>query len=317
MKLKGTSYYFAICLLVFFCSCGGKKDSPKIGNLDFGEVNPGKESEILLPIEFNNAARENPEAFLEFEYKNSLNEPIPNVIFKVSSKVVSGKFKIKPSDVGPDGNVKLEVQFSENANEKDYEGYLMLVNASDELKQNITFGDSTNSTSINNKIGVFHAKYVVPTPQWKLYLMYVLAFLFVSLLLWLLIIRNKVYPPMTGTINTPEGAIKLNGYRMFYIYSGEIPKTAKQGFVSALFTGKIGKKSILSLQEDGKSCHILVTTQSTPKGIRNRLSISDSSIAISKGQNVLYDQCDYVISKSDVKLKFEFVYSNIKHQQTI
>jgi hypothetical protein len=317
MKLKNRSYYFAICFLVFFCSCGGKKDSPKIGSLDFGEVNPGRTSEVLLPIEFNNAAINNPEAFLEFEYKNSLNEPIPNVIFKVSSNVVSGRFKIKPSDVGPDGNVKLGVQFSEKATEKDYEGYLMLVNASEELKQNITFGDSTNSTSINNKIGEFHAKYVVPTPQWKLYLMYALAFLLVSLLLWLLFIRNKVYPPMTGTINTPEGAIKLNGYRMFYIYSGEIPKAAKQGFLSSLFTGKIGKKNVMALMEDAKSNFVLVTTQSTPKGIRNRLSLSDNSLTITKGQNVLYDQCDYVISKSEAKIKFEFVYSNIKHQQTI
>lgn len=222
MKLKGTSYYFAICLLVFFCSCCGEKDSPKIGSLDFGEVNPGKASEVLLPIEFNDAAMNNPEAFLEFEYKNSLNEPIPNVIFKVSSNVVSGKFKIKPSDVGPDGNVKLGVQFSENATEKDYEGYLMLVNASDELKQNITFGDSTNTTSINNKIGVFHAKYVVPMAEWLFWTILILSvFIVIGTFVFILTRDNMPFGNKTfkyGTIGFPNGEIPSAKLEKFAIY---------------------------------------------------------------------------------------------------
>lgn len=316
MRLIKLSY--TVLLSLFLFSCGDKDKAPKIGELDFGEVNPEKSITKTMTIDFNPAAQSDPNAFLEFQFVSTDGKPLNDVSFKIQGKPTSeNKFKIKHADLDPNHKVKIEIIFSQKAKEKDYNGYLMLINSSDELKQNITYGDASVVKNLHEQVGVFHAKYVVPTPQWKLYLMYALAFLFVSLVLWLLIIRNKVYPPMTGTINTPEGAIKLNGYRMFYIYSGEIPKAAKQGFFSSLFTGKIGKKSIMSLQEDGKSCHILVTTQSTPKGIRNRISLSDNTISITKGQNVLYDQCDYVISKSDSKLKFEFVYSNIKHQQTI
>ena len=244
-------------------------------------------------------------------------QAINGIKFKLGARVINNKFRISPKDVDPNGKLNVGIIFPAGSKEQDYLGYLMLTDASNDLKQNISLNDTANVVNLNNKIADFHATYNVPLPTWELYSIYFLIFLLSSFLIWLVIIRNKIYPPMTGTINTPEGAIKLNGFRAFYIYGGQIPKNAQQGMISSIFTGKIGKKSTMSLTDDGISCFILVSTQSTPKGIRNRLSLSDNSLTIFKGQNVLYDQCDYVISKANSKTKFEFIYSNIKHKQTI
>jgi len=311
-------FQFLFIFLFIFSSCNfGDNQNNKIGELDFGEVNPGKVIEKTFTVEFNPAAQNDKSAFLEFEFVDKSGQAINGIKFKLGARVINNKFRISPKDVDPNGKLNVGIIFPAGSKEQDYLGYLMLTDASNDLKQNISLNDTANVVNLNNKIADFHATYNVPLPTWELYSIYFLIFLLSSFLIWLVIIRNKIYPPMTGTINTPEGAIKLNGFRSFYIYGGQIPKNAQQGMISSIFTGKIGKKSTMSLTDDGISCFILLSTQSTPKGIRNRLSLSDNSLTIFKGQNVLYDQCDYVISKANSKTKFEFIYSNIKHKQTI
>jgi len=234
---------FAILIgyILFFTSCG-EQVATSSSSLDFGEVNPGKSIVKTMTIDFNDAAKSDKSSFLEFQFCDSIGSPVPNVTFLVGKRKINGqKFRITPADLDPNNKVRISIQFSQNAVEKNYSGYLMLVNASDELKQNISNPDSKEPINIHQKIGEFKANYKVPMPAWQEYIYYALAFLLVFLLLWVGFIRDKVYPPMTGIINSPEGQIKLNGFKEFYIYGGAIPARANQGFISRLFSGKVGK----------------------------------------------------------------------------
>ena len=311
---------FAVLIgFIMFVSSCGEKAATSSGSLDFGEVNPGKMIEKTLTLDFNAAAKADKAAFLEFQFCDSIGSPVPNVTFLVGKRKINGqKFRITPADLDPNNKVRISIQFSQNAAEKDYSGYLMLVNASDELKQNISHPDTKTPINVHQKIGAFKATYKVPMPAWQEYLFYAVAVLLVSILLWIVILRDKVYPPMSGIVNSPEGPIKLSGFKEFYIYGGAIPTKANQGFVSKLFFGKVGKYKAMAFEHSGNNSFVLICTHNTPKGIRNKLSLSDSNVlSITKGQNILYDQCDYEIHHIGTNQKFEFIYSNSKHQLTI
>jgi len=305
-------YFLAALTVVLMVSCS---ESIKKGELDYGEVNPQTRKEKTISIDFNSAARADRNAFLEFEFVDANGRPFNDATFYLHDRVVNGRFKITPDDIDPNGKVKVGIEFPSGATEKEYTGALMLVNASSDLLENITYGDSTNIISIKTNVADVKAQYVVPMPSWQKYIIYSLIIFIACILIWSLVIRNKVFPKMTGTINTPEGAIKLNGFRMYYIYSGSAPKSSMQGFFSTFFSGKIGKKRIMAL-DDGKNSFILISPQKTPKGVRNRISVSDNSLRLA-GQNTLYDTCEYSVTKLESNLKFDFIYSNIKHKQTI
>ena len=307
-------FAFLVGFLMFVSSCGEKAVTSS-GSLDFGEVNPGKKIEKTLTLDFNAAAKADKAAFLEFQFCDSLGAPVENITFLVGKRKVQGqKFRVTPADLDPNNKVRISIDFAQNAKEKEYAGYLMLVDASDELKQNISHPDTKTPINVHQKIGAFKATYKVPMPAWQEYMYYALAFLLVILLLWIGFIRDKVYPPMTGIINSPAGQIKLNGFKEFYIYGGAMPARANQGFISRLFTGKVGKYQTMAFDQPGFNSYILVSTQKTPKGIRNKLIPSDITLlTITKGQNILYDQCDYEIHHNGTNQKFDFIYFNKNH----
>ena len=210
MRLFKLNYF--VLLSLFFFSCGEKVNAPKVGEMDFGEVNPNKSIEKTMSVGFNPAAKSDPNAFLEFEFVNKDGQPHNDISFEIRNRKTAGnKFKIKPADVDPNGKVKIEIHFSENAKEKDYNGYLMLINSSDDLKQNITYGDTTNLINLHEKVSYFHAKYVIPMAKWIFWTILILSLLIVIGTTAFILTRNNMpFGNKTfkyGTIGYPNGEL--------------------------------------------------------------------------------------------------------------
>ena len=178
--------------IVFLSSCGDNSIVSN-GNLDFGEVNPGQKIEKNLTIDFNAAAKSDKSAFLEFEFCDSLGSPISEITFIVGQRKFQGqKFRITPTDLDPNNKVRIGIQFSANATEKDYAGYLMLVNASDELKQNISNPDTKKNINVLEKIGTFKATYRVPMPTWLFWSVILLSITIVAFIIFFILTRNNM-----------------------------------------------------------------------------------------------------------------------------
>jgi len=305
-----------ICIGVFVISCERINNNSQ-NILDFGEVNPGSKSEKTLTIKFNQEAKRDKNAFLEFKFCDSKGNPIDDISFSIGNRNLSkGRFKITPADVDPNNKVRIEIEFTSKAKEGEYSGFLMIVDASEKLKANITQMHTKKSLNVNEKLGEFRANYQVPMPPSQKYLIYAIVLLLTFFLLWILVLRNRIFPPMSGRINSSEGEIKLIGFKQFYVYGDKIPKQAKQTFFSKLLTGKIGHFKANALGSDENN-YILITTQSTNKGIRNKFILSNSTnLTITKGLNILYDTHEYEIFNNNLNTKFIFNYSNQKHPFT-
>ena len=207
---------------MFLFSCENKDIVPKIGELDFGEVNPNKIIEKTMTVGFNPAAKSDPNAFLEFEFVNVDGKPMENVLFKIAGDSYPGKFKLKPTDIDPNGKVKIGIQFADNAKEQDYNGYLLIVNSSDDLKQSITYGDTSNSINLHDKVGNFHAKYVVPMAKWLFWTILILSvFIVIGTFVFILTRDNMPFGNKTfkyGTIGFPNGEIPSAKLEKLAIY---------------------------------------------------------------------------------------------------
>jgi len=209
MQLLKKFQLFCFFLIVFFsCNLIGKQDA-QIGEMDFGEVNPEKVVEKSLTFEFNSAAQNDKNAFLEFGFVDKSGKSIQGIKFKLGEKILNEKFKISPADVDPNGKVRIGIVFPPNAKEQDYFGYLMLTDASNDLKQNISLNDTANLVNLNNKIADFHAKFEVPMESW-LYWTILLGSIFsiLGILAFILTRNNMPFGKTTfkhGTIGFPDG----------------------------------------------------------------------------------------------------------------
>jgi hypothetical protein len=223
MRLFKLSY--TVLLSLFLFSCGNKGNTPKIGELDFGEVNPDKSITKTMTIDFNTAAQSDPNAFLEFEFVSTDGKPLNDISFKIMGRTTSGnKFKIKHADLDPNHKVEIEILFSQNAKEKDYNGYLMLINSSEDLKQNITYGDAAVVKNLHEQVGVFHAKYVIPMASWLFWTILILSVLIViGTVVFILTRDNMPFGKKTfkyGTIGFPSGessSVKLEKLAVYDI----------------------------------------------------------------------------------------------------
>lgn len=200
-------------LIIFgFAILSSCQDDSSISNgrLDFGEVNPGKKIEKTITIDFNAAAKADKKAFLEFEFCDSIGSPVTQITFLIGKRKIKGqKFRITPNDLDPNNKVRIGIQFSENASQKEYSGYLMLVDASDELKQNISNPDSKEPINIHQKIGEFKANYKVPMSVWLFWSLILGSIvLAVSSVIFILTRDNMPFGKKTftyGTIGFPNG----------------------------------------------------------------------------------------------------------------
>jgi hypothetical protein len=194
---------------MFVSSCGEKAVTSS-GSLDFGEVNPGKKIEKTLTLDFNAAAKADKAAFLEFQFCDSLGAPVENITFLVGKRKVQGqKFRVTPADLDPNNKVRISIDFAQNAKEKEYAGYLMLVDASDELKQNISHPDTKTPINVHQKIGAFKATYKVPMPAWLFWTILASSILLiVATVIFILTRDNMPFGKKTftcGTLGFPNG----------------------------------------------------------------------------------------------------------------
>jgi len=211
MKLHKIFQFLFISLFIFSSCNFGDNQNNNIGELDFGEVNPGKVIEKTLTVEFNPAAQNDNSSFLEFEFVDKSGQAIKGIKFKLGDKVINSKFRISPGDVDPNGKVHVGIIFPPDAKEQDYVGYLMLTEASNDLKQNISLTDTTNIVNLNNKIADFHAKYEIPMASWlywSILLGSVLSFL--AIIVFILTRDNMPFGKTTfkfGTLGFPDGEL--------------------------------------------------------------------------------------------------------------
>jgi hypothetical protein len=182
-----------------------------VGEIDFGEVNPEKVMEKTLTLEFNPAAQNDKSAFLEFEFVDKSGKEIKDIKFRLGDSIINSKFRVRPGDVDPNGKVRVGIIFPLGSKEQDYLGYLMLTDASNDLKQNISLNDTTNVVNLNNKIADFHAKYEIPMASW-LYWSILLGsvLLFLGIVVFILTRDNMPFGKTTfkfGTLGFPGGEL--------------------------------------------------------------------------------------------------------------
>lgn len=199
-------------LLFIFSSCDFlQNQSKEVGEIDFGEVNPEKVVEKVLTVEFNAAAQNDKSAFLEFEFVDKLGQPISNIKFRLGDKVIPSKFRVTPGEVDPNGKVHVGIIFPPGSKEQDYFGYLMLTDASSDLKQNISLNDTTNIINLHNKIADFHAKYEIPMASWLYWSILLGSILsFLGIIVFILTRDNMPFGKTTfkfGTLGFPDGEL--------------------------------------------------------------------------------------------------------------
>jgi hypothetical protein len=211
MKLHKIFQFLFISLFIFSSCNFGDNQNNKIGELDFGEVNPGKVIEKTFTVEFNPAAQNDTSAFLEFEFVDKSGQAINGIKFKLGARVINNKFRISPKDVDPNGMLHVGIIFPAGSKEQDYLGYLMLTDASNDLKQNISLNDTANVVNLNNKIADFHAKTEIPMASWlywSILLGSVLSFL--AIVVFILTRDNMPFGKTTfkfGTLGFPGGEL--------------------------------------------------------------------------------------------------------------
>ena len=229
-------------LSLFLFSCSSKKT--QIGEMDFGEVQPNKVIEKTITVDFNSAAKADNNAFLEFEFVDKDGNPINNVIFKIGNKTVNNKFKVMPSDVDPNGKIRVGIQFKSNASEKEYNGYLRLINSSDALKMNISLGDTSNIINYTDNVSKFHCTYKVPMEAWKFWSIIFSILLIVFGFLYLILTRdNMIFGKKTfihGSIGFPNG--ELSSVRLDKLAIFDVSKVF--GIDSGIYIEPYDKKVI-------------------------------------------------------------------------
>lgn len=198
--------------LFMLSSCNfGENQKNKVGEIDFGEVNPREVIEKTLTFEFNSAAQNDKSTFLEFEFVDKQGKGVQDIIFKLADKVINNKFRITPADVDPNGKVRVGIMFPKNAKEQDYFGYLMLINASNDLQQNISLNDTTNVINLHNKIADFHAKYEIPMASWLYWsILFGSVLSFLAIVILILTRDNMPFGKTTfkfGTLGFPGGEL--------------------------------------------------------------------------------------------------------------
>ncbi len=209
--------------------------------------------------------------------------------------------------------VKVKIFAKKGANETSYSSVISLKGCSNILKlEDVIYTDDQRSWEIK-KLSVYS-----PFKTWEKILYYSLGLLILGLLIWFVFLRRKLFPVMTGTLNfTGENLVKLNGTYIYYLYTKNAPKEAKQGIFSKLFIGTVGKKKIETwpdAKRDDKQIMIIKPLK-TPRGLRNRIEIpADSDLVLSSGAKDLYHEQKYTVTNKEKDAQLIFIYNNSQHK---
>ena len=238
--------------LVFFIiilnSCKSENDNPNnLPGINFG-ISTYYDSFLFsdsgndtlsktLRINFNDWAQQN-KGFVDLYFVDNENRIIGTPDSPVSlsinnEKVQNGIIQLS-SFQKPNDSLEIKLHFEPSKNSKNFAGYLMLQDGKIER---------INSIEIQNTSGVelfkWNARQEVVMNPLKKGLLWFLIVVAGALLIWFLLIRNKMYPKMARghiILNSPYyKSLKTKGARQIVFTN----KPYKQGWFSKLFAGEI------------------------------------------------------------------------------
>lgn len=313
-KMKGISvWWFLFPAFAFlFVGCGEKKEAT-LGQMDFGVITPSHSVQKTLVLQFNDEARNDPDSFVEFMFltKSGYRFPKNQIQFTVNGKVQPLKFYAHDFGPGPQ-DVKIGIHFTDLAKQQVYEGRFVVVDASHDLRQYITYGDKNRKVVVGDLTSGLSVqfRYLIPWPVWVKAVVYGGAAIVLFLVLWFVFLKKKLFLQFDGGsiefLEPTQQDVRLRGLRLLYLGANE---RHSQGGLWRLFTGKVA--------------HVMgdipVGAIVYPVKLRNKVSHkikNDSSTMMEPMENTLYDFAEYKLNDS-TEQKVRFVYKNSKHQPPI
>jgi hypothetical protein len=193
------SFVFPIALVILLFSCKNKEGN-HIGMLDFGTVTPKHSPSKTLVLDFNPEAKKDQSAYVELAFLSGEGDKVPEAYFVVNGKETASNVARIYAKEAPDNELPITLRFKDNAPQKAYKGNLVVVDASDKLKDFITYGKGDDKFSIGDGqvIASWSAKYNRPYPVWEWIIIILAAVLLAAALLWFLLVKEKIYPTFKG-----------------------------------------------------------------------------------------------------------------------
>lgn len=177
---KIISTAFIILTVFAFYSCDTK--APKLGVIDFGEIKPGDTATKKLTLNFNDEAKNDDQAFVEFIFEMPGDVYPEGIEFIVDGEVVtSNKLRFYAKDFKDNllNERMVGIKFPEDAKEQVYAGSFRLVNASAGLKDYITHGPDHESIQVGEPVVNMQVEVADPLPWWLNLIIF--AFIFAAL----------------------------------------------------------------------------------------------------------------------------------------
>lgn len=214
-------------------SCGKqKKESTK---MDFGEIHPSQTIEKTLTLNFNDEAKQDSIAFVEFAYELENGGTPLGVEFTVDGKKVkSNRLKFYAKDFEDKSNceVKIGIHFPDSSKQQEYAYDFKLVNASQGLEEYITQGKDRLPVEVGENVGEVTAIYNDPIPlSIKLAIALSTVLIIVFGLYYILTRNNMPFGHKTfkaGMLTFPDGDANVTSVRLENLRSYNI---------SSAFTG--------------------------------------------------------------------------------
>jgi len=263
-----------------------------------------------IELEFNKEAIEN-DAFITWELIGNWQEftiTINQGVLEENSFTVKAK-DYKDFAKGFDG-----IRICIKPNKHTKEGTYQLSMKVSDISENLEF----SKEELDLIIPEFYYQAPPPRPLWQ-YLVFglLIAFLLFNII-WFALVKPNKYRKMNGTLIFDDGAaIKLNNCYKYCIYTAmTAPKLTKNGFLSNLYFGKVGKYGIINFPDylRNENTNIIIKQVKDRNKWKNAV-ISHTNLQLISEYKKLYHEQDYVFQDSiNPKAQISFTYDNIKHQ---
>lgn len=173
-----------------------------------------------------------------------------------------------------------------------------------------------DTTTLNLQIPSFY--YIAPPAvPWWLRLIYAFVCVLVLFhLFWFVVLKRRLYPKMTGTLQFSDGSVvRLNKTYAYVLYTGaKKPDISKESILSKIYCGKKGTYQIPYPEtERNDQKYILIKAEKRGKGYINRLA-KINGIEFMSHTMKLYHQQEYIFKDANDDMTVSFLYDNEKHQ---
>jgi hypothetical protein len=210
--------FFLITILTFF-ACG--KEKRELAKMDFGEIHPNQNIEKTLTLNFNDEAKKDSIAFVEFAYELEDGSIPEGIEFTVDNKPVKTntlKFFARDFVSKSNNNVKIGIHFPITSKQQEYAGEFRIIHASEGLQQYITQGNEKLPVKVGESVGKWKAVYNDPIPLWVKLTIALGAILLIGSLLYFILTRdNMPFGHKTfkdGMLSFPEGEANVTSVRL-------------------------------------------------------------------------------------------------------